>query len=150
MYTHAHTHTYTHTTENHQRPLYTTVVSICKAQTLKTRSKFQMGFILLHCPYLSKIPLSWWNAQADVCTVYDRMWQTEKQKVTFINDTQTARQCIRVKVAFLILYPPVVWSPLSTVLLHYIPDGVTHWLLFWHSVCLRLHLPSSFSSSQQH
>ena len=39
-----------------------------------------------------------------------RMWQTEEQKVTFINDTQTARQCIRVKVALLILSPPVVWS----------------------------------------
>jgi len=81
---------------------------------------------------------------------------TEEQKVTFINDTQTARQCIRVKVAFLILSPPVVWSPLSTVSLHYVPGRVTHWawlflwLLFWHSVCLMLYLPQSFSSSLRH
>ena len=55
-HTHTHTHpnTYTYMSVRVTRDplLYTTVVSICKTQTLKTRSKFQMGFTLLNSLYL--------------------------------------------------------------------------------------------------
>lgn len=152
---HTCTHTNTMLKVTRDPLLYSTVVSVCRALTL--RSKLQMGFIVLHCIYLlEKKIISWWNRMhihihIVVCTICDR----QEQKVTFINYTKTARQCIRLKVFFLILFPPVVWSPFSTESLHFIRGRVTYWawMFLWQLwlglFVSGLHLPPFISSMWQ-
>lgn len=127
---HTCTHTNTMLKVTRDPGLYSTAVSACRALTLQSLRWIDSASLSIFVG--EKKIISWQNrmhVHTVVCTICDR----QEQKVTFINYTETARQCIRLKVFFLILFPPGVWSPFSSESLHFILGRVTYcaWMFFW-------------------